>query len=203
MNILDTIFKTTSKALHDRCDQYVSWIGGMEDDLIYAWRIAKVLIPGFETEIELAKIAGGLGSKQIDLPEDAVKAIANYDKQAILQCLERLLGIYKYKTNAQQYLNELRLDKMTIEDQIGVTGMAVSSKDDKRLTVVGVRGKDETPAVGREDDKQLSVEAVGNKDGTLLTSDSCNVKNMDRTKKKGSHNDDRSTQPKKAGRKKR
>ena len=57
MNILDILSKATTKVLRGICDPYVSWIGGMEDDdLMYAWRIAKVVIPGSEAEIELAKV---------------------------------------------------------------------------------------------------------------------------------------------------
>ena len=111
------------------------------------------------------QFAGGLEPKQIDVTEDAGKAITDFDKKDILKCLERLLRMYRQRKLAQQYVDKLLLDMTTIEDQIGVTGTAVGSEDDKQLTVVGVRGKDEAPAVVKMI-SSLSVEAVGKNDGT-------------------------------------
>lgn len=131
VKVLDKILKKLSKALCTKCDCYFSDIIVSEDDMTYASMIAKVLFPEFKEEIGLPEIAGGLGSKLMDLPKGAGKAIANSDKREILESLKRLSDVCKEKRRAFQKLLE-------IEAQIGVASMAVRNeavgKDDEGKT---------------------------------------------------------------------
>ncbi|CAN6233237.1 unnamed protein product [Urochloa humidicola] len=148
---LDMILKKTSKALHAKCNCYVSDIIIGEDDVTNANMIAKVakvlvpefkeeiVVPQFKEDIGLPEIAGGFGSKPMFLPKDAVKAIAGCDKQEILKFLEMLSKICKEKKRAFQKLRE-------IEAQIGVARIAVSDeavdKDDQGKTQTKGSNKD-------------------------------------------------------------
>ena len=66
----------------------------------------------------------------MDLPKDAGKAIANCDKQEILESLKRLSDICKEKKCAHQKL-------LTIEAQIGVAKMAVGKDDEGKTNTKG------------------------------------------------------------------
>ena len=66
----------------------------------------------------------------MDVPKDVGKAIANCDKQEILQSLKRLPDICKQKKCAHQKL-------LTIEAQIGVAKMAVGKDDEGKTNTKG------------------------------------------------------------------
>lgn len=166
VKVLDKILKKLSKALCTKCDCYFSDIIVSEDDMTYASMIAKVLFPEFKEEIGLPEIAGGLGSKLMDLPKGAGKAIANSDKQEILESLKRLSHVCKEKRRAFQKLLE-------IEAQIGVARMAVRNE-----------------AVGKDDEGKTNTKG-SNKDGGSGKKCETEVTNKGKTETMGSRKDDR------------
>ena len=102
----------------------------------------------------------------MDVPKDVGKAIANCDKQEILQSLKRLPDICKQKKCAHQKL-------LTIEAQIGVARMAVGNE-----------------AVGKDDEGKTNTKG-SNKDGGSGKKCETEVTNKGKTETMGSSKDDR------------
>jgi hypothetical protein len=102
----------------------------------------------------------------MDVPKDARKAIANCDKQEILQSLKRLSDICKQRKCAHQKL-------LTIEAQIGVARMAVGNE-----------------AVGKDDEGKTNTKG-SNKDGGSGKKCEIEVTNKGKTETMGSNKDDR------------
>jgi hypothetical protein len=120
-----------------------------------------------------AQIAGGLGSKLMDLPKDAGKAIANCDKQEILDSMKRFSDICKEKERAFQKL-------LGIEAQICFARMAVGNE------AVG------NEAVGNGAVIMTELDTKGsNKDGGSGKKCETEVMNKGKTETMGSSKDDR------------
>ena len=102
----------------------------------------------------------------MDVPKDAGKAIANCDKQEILQSLKRLSDICKQKKCAHQKL-------LTIEAQIGVARMAVGNE-----------------AVGKDDEGKTNTKG-SNKDSGSRKKCETEVTNKGKIETMGSSKDDR------------
>jgi hypothetical protein len=94
------------------------------------------------------QIGGGLGSKLMDLPKDAGKAIANCDKQEILESLKMLSNICKERERAFQILLET-------EAQIGVARMAVGNEV-VAMTELNTKGSNKDGGSGKKCETEVT-----------------------------------------------